>query len=103
MTTSSPAPGPGERADLTLDSLRALLETFSHLPGDTPVILQKDAEGNDWSPLWSGAEGMYEACTPYSGDAYPTPEVVAASTDEEIREFVAPDDAVRVVILCPRS
>ncbi|MFD3848215.1 hypothetical protein ACFWVB_20285 [Streptomyces microflavus] len=101
MTTSTPAPG--ERADLTLDSLRALLETFNHLPGDTPVIVQKDAEGNDWSPLHSGAEGMYEASTPYSGDAYPTPEAVAASTDEETREFVAPEDAVRVVILCPRN
>lgn len=43
MTNDTP-PLPDEQdPPLTLATLRTLLEDFAHLPGDTPVALQKDA------------------------------------------------------------
>ncbi|WP_327385097.1 hypothetical protein [Streptomyces sp. NBC_01207] len=99
MTTGTPAPD-DDGAPLTLDSLRALLAEFADLPGDTPVILQKDGEGNDFSPLAGGDRAMYLADTAYSGEAYPTAEEVAADP-QYTEEDEAPEEAVLAVVLYP--
>lgn len=54
---------------LTVGQLRARLEG---LPDDMPVILEKDAEGNGYSPLSSAdTEYLYEPESTWSGDVYP--------------------------------
>ena len=95
--TTTPDPVP---YCLTLATLRARLQELSHLPDDTPVILQKDAEGNGYSPLADGGEGMYLADSTYSGETYPTPEQIAADR-AYTEEDEAPEDAIRVIILRP--
>ncbi|MFD3612414.1 hypothetical protein ACFWXA_30970 [Streptomyces atroolivaceus] len=102
MTTDTPAPDTEseEPSVLTLATLRARLEEFSHLPGDTPVILQKDAEGNGFSPLSGADEGMYDAETTYSGEAYMTSEQIAADPSYT-EEDEAPEEAVRAIVLWP--
>jgi len=73
---------------VTLADLRARLAELAELPGDTPVILAKDAEGNGYSPLGEAELAMYCAETDYSGEYYNT-------------EDPRPDDAVLAVFLWP--
>lgn len=91
---------------MTLDELRHLLMTHYHLPGDTLVVLQKDAEGNGYSPLSGGEEAMYLAHSTWSGETHLTPEQLAEKLrnpelgyDEE--GDAAPEGSVRVLILYP--
>ena len=64
-----------------------LTDYLSTQPRDRPVILQKDAEGNEFSPLFDAAEKTYIATSTWSG------------------EIVSPDGgyegAARVVVLGP--
>lgn len=55
---------------MTVKELKAELE---NLPDEMEVILQKDAEGNGYSPL-SGADSdaVYDPESTYSGDVYDT-------------------------------
>lgn len=102
MTTSIPIPDSddGESPPLTLATLRARLEEFRDLPGDTPVVLQKDAEGNGFSPLAGADESMYLADTDYSGEVYMTSAQVAADPSYT-EEDEAPEDAVHAIVLWP--
>lgn len=51
-----------------------LRERLEGVPDDTPVVLQKDAEGNGYSPLSSvDVTGyVYEQVTTWSGEVYST-------------------------------
>ena len=50
-----------------------LKEILLTLPDDMEVILQKDAEGNGYSPLCGGdPNAVYIPETAYSGDVYST-------------------------------
>jgi len=63
-----------------------LADLLAAQPRDRPVILEKDAEGNGYSPLAAAGEGSYLADSTWSG------------------EIVSPDDypdAVRVIVLGP--
>ena len=83
---------------MTLDELRDALD----VPGDTPVILAKDAEGNGFSPAVEADHAMYLADTTWSGERYLTDEARLAETDpDEWSE--APDDAVHAVFLWPTN
>lgn len=63
----------------------------------TPVILQKDAEGNGYSPLEGVDPCMYLAETTWSGDTYDLP-----SRDAEPgEEGPPPEGSVRAVVLYP--
>ncbi|RNG12978.1 hypothetical protein [Streptomyces botrytidirepellens] len=73
---------------MTLADLRARL---AELPGDTLVVLARDAEGNDYSPLDDADFAMYRAETGYSGERYRIP------------EDPRPDDAVLAVFLWPTN
>lgn len=50
-------------------TVKELREALAGLPDDMPVILQKDAEGNGFSPLdgASGDNNSYEAESTWSG------------------------------------
>ena len=52
---------------MTLGTLRELL---SNLPDDMEVILQKDAEGNGYSPLKGVDVAVYVPNSTWSGDVY---------------------------------
>lgn len=87
---------------MTKDELiTALTEgELSSLPGNTLIVLAKDAEGNSYSPLAAAEHAMYEAETTWSGDTYLTDEQRAA-TSEPDEYFEAPDDAVNAIVLSP--
>jgi hypothetical protein len=59
-----------------------------------PVILQKDCEGNGFSPLEGADGGLYAAETTYSGEVYNMPE-------DQDDEDPAPESAVRCFVLWP--
>jgi hypothetical protein len=53
---------------MTIKELRLMLQD---LPDDMEVILQKDSEGNGYSPLSGGnSEAVYIPDSTYSGDVY---------------------------------
>jgi hypothetical protein len=47
-----------------------LLELLSGYPEDARIILSKDIEGNDYSPLAQVEEGIYEPYSTWSGEFY---------------------------------
>lgn len=53
--------------------VKELIEALSSLDPNTQVILQKDAEGNDYSPLEAvDQHAVYVADTSWSGHVYST-------------------------------
>lgn len=85
---------------MNVGELRAAL---AELPDEWPVILQKDAEGNGYSPLDCMGERMYEADSTWSGECYMTNEWIEQHPGEgySIEDDGAPEDAVRVLLLQP--
>jgi hypothetical protein len=70
------------------------------VPGDTMIVMSKDAEGNDHSPLADLSLGMYDAESTWAGEVYMTDEAREASgMPDEYGE--APDTAVPALVLCP--
>jgi hypothetical protein len=86
---------------MTIDDLRRQLDALG-VPGDTPVILSKDAEGNGFSPACEAEVAMYAAETTWSGEHYMTEEDRRA-TGQPDEYSEAPDDAVRAVFLWPTN
>ena len=87
---------------MNLSELREFLAAHKHLPGATIVVLQKDAEGNDFSPLENGYEARYVTGEhPWFGDVYPTSEEAETIQDFEEQWGEVPEDAVRAVVLRP--
>lgn len=86
---------------MTLAELRAQLDALN-LPGDTLVVLAKDAEGNGHSPLVEAEHAMYLAETTWSGERYITEQQrLAEENPDDWSE--APDDAVPAVFLWPTN
>jgi len=86
---------------MKIAELRKELEQF---PDDMEIIISKDGEGNQYSPLSDFCERMYVPTTTWFGDAY--------MTDEDIDHYIAkgynycdddraPEDAKRVLCLWP--
>lgn len=73
-------------------NIKELKEKINNLPDEMEVILQKDAEGNGYSPL-SGAdpEAVYVPDSTYSGEVYSMNWSAddACKTDEEWEEMKA--------------
>ena len=90
---------------MTLEELRKTLASLDHLPGSTPVILQKDAEGNGYSPLAGGEEAMYLPLSDWSGEVHHTPEEFAVLLEDPDSGYdeddAPPEEAVRAVVLYP--
>lgn len=70
--------GGPEEPQAAMSTVGDLLDYLAGQPRDRKVILEKDAEGNGYSPLASAGEGLYVADTTYSGEVHPVPEDVAA-------------------------
>lgn len=69
--------------------LRELLDSF---PADMPVVMQKDSEGNGFSPLSGGEKAVYVPVTTWYGDVY---------SEEDAEEFVDDVTATEALILFP--
>jgi hypothetical protein len=55
--------------------VRELIAELIKLPGESEVILQKDSEGNGYSPLYCvDGDAIYMAENSYSGEVYSTEE-----------------------------
>lgn len=54
---------------MNVAELRELVNT-TDLPDEAEVVLSKDAEGNDYSPLDRAESMFYEPETTYSGEVY---------------------------------
>jgi hypothetical protein len=82
-----------------------LLDYLATQPRDRLVVLEKDAEGNGYSPLADAREALYVADTTWSGQVYPTPEDKAewvasgAWTQQDADDKYEPDE--RVIVLGP--
>lgn len=50
--------------------VKDLMEVLQELDPDTQIILQKDGEGNGYSPLYAHGMAYYVADTTYSGTVY---------------------------------
>jgi hypothetical protein len=87
---------------MTVDELRAAL---ADLPGELPVILQKDAEGNGYSPADEVDQCLYVEYSTWAGEAYMTREQLDAKIAQGIggwgEEDAAPEDAVPAVLIAP--
>lgn len=71
-----------------------LREKLKDVPDDMPVILQKDAEGNGYSPLSSfDTECVYEPETTWMGEVY--------DAEPEDDDSYVPEDGTPVVLLGP--
>lgn len=77
-----------------------LADYLATVPRAQPVIVARDAEGNEYSPLSGGVERMYEADGPRGGEVRLTPEQ-RAEQDNPDDWGVARDDAVRAIVLYP--
>jgi hypothetical protein len=75
-----------------------LREHLSELPDDMPVILQRDAEGNGYSPLSQVERAVYAAESPWAGECYEEPSPGDIETEDS-----PPEDAVKVVVLVPMN
>ncbi|MGW2111948.1 hypothetical protein [Streptomyces sp. NPDC001948] len=87
---------------LTLDTLRHLVgNSRARLPGDTLVVLSRDAEGNLYSPFSSYARGRHSPVHGLAGEVYPLESELAA--DAELRDLFGkvPDGARAALVLYP--
>jgi hypothetical protein len=82
-----------------------LIAKLSEFPGDLPVILSQDAEGNGFSPLSSLGHGYYDAENTWSGDFYPEPTGCDENCDDAGHDDFCgpPDTAVLAVFLRPTN
>lgn len=99
---------------MTVRQLRTWLELLPETAQDMPVILQRDAEGNGYSPLAVAEEALYAAENDWSGEVYelPTGGLVGAvqggdtagddgDASDDTADYEVPDDAIHVVVLAP--
>ena len=80
--------------------VRELIEQLQKIDPDREVIMAGDAEGNNYSPLYSLWEGAYRADTTWSGEvgfeSLTDEDREAGYSEEDVIE-----DGVPAVILCP--
>lgn len=86
---------------MTLNELRKQLDALN-VPGDTPVILAKDAEGNGFSPAVEAEVALYAADSTWSGERYMT-EAERQATGQPDEYSEAPEGSVRAVFLWPTN
>lgn len=83
---------------MNIKNLKQLIES---LPDDMEVILQKDSEGNGYSPLSGGdPESVYFKDSSYSGDVYNT-SFTAEELDMDEDEWEKMKVKNKVLVLYP--
>lgn len=83
---------------------RELINTLEALPvsDETQMIIQKDAEGNDYSPLVGAEVAIYVASKTWCGEVYnPSWTAEYASMDEEEWDDLKNNKDKRCVVLWP--
>jgi hypothetical protein len=80
---------------------RELADELMKLPGDTIVILEKDAEGNGYSPLSSVRTSHYEPVNTYSGELKSSAEDFDNDGDPDYTYADYIRDATFVIVLGP--
>lgn len=96
---------------VTIGDLKKWIAEHPDVPDDTPVILEKDAEGNGYSPLSAIGTGWYIARSAWSGKVYSDDDSVTAaavaadgdlaySVEQGDMHEIGPED-VRCVVLGP--
>ncbi|MEV7892218.1 hypothetical protein ACWD3I_48715 [Streptomyces sp. NPDC002817] len=103
----APSPDPDSEAPdrpLTLAVLRHLVrKDWKDMPGDTLVVLSRDAEGNLYSPFSTYSFSRYAPIHgDLVGDVFPLPEEL--KEDPSLRELYAdgiPDTALPALVLYP--
>lgn len=78
-----------------LKTVAEWIEILKELPQDSVIIMSKDGEGNEFSPLSNYGTGIYVADTTYSGEIYNEDEY-----DEEEDDNRA---GVKAVVLWPTN
>ncbi|MFE4579708.1 hypothetical protein [Streptomyces chartreusis] len=102
---SSDPDGEAPERPLTLAVLRHLVrEDWKDLPGDTLVVLSRDAEGNGFSPFSTYSHSRYApiGSEDLVGDVYPLPDEL--EEDPSLRELYAdgiPDSALPALVFFP--
>lgn len=83
-------------------TVQQLRDALKDLPDDMEVILQKDGEGNGYSPLSDvDAEAIYVAESTWSGDVYSTNWTADEATFEPAEWEAFKRDNPRACILAP--
>lgn len=77
-------------------TVRELIKELKALPQDQMVILQKDAEGNNYSPLVGTECALYLAENTWSGEVWHPEDIKDLESDEL-------DDFQNVVVLSPTN
>lgn len=83
----------------TLTTTSELVEWLQGQPAGRRLIVSKDAEGKEYSPLAVVWHAMYMARTPYSGCVYPTDREIDEEGSLFSEEDRAPSDAEPVIAL----
>ena len=82
-------------------TVKELKEAIALLPDDMIVIIQKDSEGNDYSPLREAdTDCVYIAETTWYGQVYPI-NWSAEDADMEDEEWEEIKSKPRVLVLAP--
>lgn len=71
--------------------VKDLIKELKKLNQDAIVVLQKDGEGNSYSPLSGVEEAFYVAESTWGGEVY----------DEEDEDLELPDDAEPCAVIWP--
>lgn len=85
-------------------TVKDLKDLIHNLPDEMEVILQKDAEGNEYSPWIGGYVGIYEPQTTWYGHVFletDTFEDVGFDTEEEWEDFKSKMKMRRSLVLRP--
>ena len=82
--------------------VRELIEMLKAVDGDREVIMQKDSEGNGYSPLADSWEGAYKAKTTWYGYAG-LEELTEKDIEQGYGEEDVIQDGVLALILCPTN
>ncbi len=85
-------------------TVKELKEAIANLPDDMQVIVQKDSEGNGYSPL-AGAdpEAIYIPDSTYSGTAYNTNWSAEDAAMPEVAWSAMLEKSPRALILYPTN
>lgn len=91
----------------TIDTLLDTLQRWKKdgIPGDTIVVMSKDAEGNNFSPLTREqgvTAGLYAPDSTWSGEHYMTEEYRRSLPDADEYD-PAPDDSIPAAFLWPTN
>lgn len=83
----------------TIGDLKAWLADHPDLSDNTPIILEKDAEGNSYSPLSAIYVGWYTSTSTNYGDVHSDDYVTTAeeaATDADVQEWVQQGDLYQI-------